>query len=585
MSQITFELIPNNLRVPGAYGEINNDFAIQGAVKQPYNILLFGQMLAAGTATALQPITLTDETQANAEFGQGSQLARMAAAYLDNDKFTKLTFIPQVDDGAAAAATGTITLSGTATETGTLYTYIAGIRIKTAVTSGDASAAVATALAAAINAEAESPVTAAAATSVVTLTARNKGEVANELDVRHNYYSGEKTPTGITSVIVAMSGGTGNPNVADVITAMGDEWYNVLVCPYVDAANLAALETELVDRFGPTRAIDGVAFAATNRNHAGLLTLGDSKNSPHVSVMESYNYPRATYERAAMVAAQVAFSAQNDPARPVQTLALSGDMPQAETDRFTLTERNLLLLDGISTGKTDAGGVVRIERVITTYQENTFGAPDTSYLDIETMFTLSYLRFSWRARITQKFPRFKLGNDGARPVQTLALSGDMPQAETDRFTLTERNLLLLDGISTGKTDAGGVVRIERVITTYQENTFGAPDTSYLDIETMFTLSYLRFSWRARITQKFPRFKLGNDGARGDNVMTPKRMKAEMVALAGDWADLGLIESVETFKANLVVSRDGTDVNRLNMILPPDLMNQLRIFAGRIDYRL
>jgi phage tail sheath gpL-like len=68
-------------------------------------------------------------------------------------------------------------------------------------------------------------------------------------------------------------------------------------------------------------------------------------------------------------------------------------------------------------------------------------------------------------------------------------------------------------------------------------------------------------------------------------MTPKKMKAEMVALAGDWAELGLIESVTQFKKDLVVDIDPNDPNRLNMILPPDLVNQLRVMASRIDFRL
>ncbi|WP_163371077.1 phage tail sheath subtilisin-like domain-containing protein [Endozoicomonas acroporae] len=485
MSQISFSLIPKNLRVPGAYAEFDNRHAVQGLVGQPYRVLIIGQMLSG---SPMQPLTPVDITRAEegALFGRGSMMAGMISAYKDNDSFTKLTAIGVLDDAAGNQADGTITLAGTANDAGTLNVYIGGRRVRVGVSANDTAANVATALVAAITADPDSIVTATASAGAVTIKARHKGEAGNEIDLRINYYTGEVTPSGLTVNIEAMSGGTANPDLSAVIAAMGDTWYNVIACPYTDAANLVQLEDELKSRFGPMRAIDGVAIAAKNANHAGLTTLGQSRNSPHLCICESYAYPRPSWERAAMMCAQTAYSAQNDPARPFQTLALVGDMPPAEATRFTLEERNLLLFDGIATHYTDAGGNVCIERLITTYTENSQGAPDPSYLDANTLFTLSYLRYTWRARVLQRFPRMKLGNDGAR---------------------------------------------------------------------------------------------------GDNVVTPKVMKGEMVALAGDWADAGLIEELEAFKQNLVVSRPADDVNRLDIILPPDLMNQLRITAARIDFRL
>ena len=94
-----------------------------------------------------------------------------------------------------------------------------------------------------------------------------------------------------------------------------------------------------------------------------------------------------------MVAAVTAAldAAEPDPARPRQTLALPGVLPPAPAERFTREERNLLLFDGISTLYADAGDVVRIERLITSYQESPTGEADISYLDIETVRTLAYL--------------------------------------------------------------------------------------------------------------------------------------------------------------------------------------------------
>ena len=154
--------------------------------------------------------------------------------------------------------------------------------------------------------------------------------------------------------------------------------------------------------------------------------------------------------------------------------------------------------------------------------------------------------------------------------------------------MSERNILLYDGISTFTVDANGGTRIERVITTYKTNPSGADDPSYLDWETMATLSYLRWDFRNTFLRKFPRFKLADDGNRytpDQNVMTPKTAKAEAVAIFKNWEERALVENADAFKEALVVVRDVADRNRLNFELAPDLINQLRVNAVKISFIL
>jgi len=40
-----------------------------------------------------------------------------------------------------------------------------------------------------------------------------------------------------------------------------------------------------------------------------------------------------------------------------------------------------------------------------------------------------------------------------------------------------------------------------------------------------------------------------------------------------------------FKANLIVERDSNNPNRVNVLYPPDVVNQLRIFAVLNQFRL
>ena len=93
--------------------------------------------------------------------------------------------------------------------------------------------------------------------------------------------------------------------------------------------------------------------------------------------------------------------------------------------------------------------------------------------------------------------------------------------------------------------------------------------------------------RARIASKYGRHKLANDGTlygAGQAVVTPKVIKAELISLFRDWEEAGLVEGIEQFIADLIVERDPTDANRLNALIPPDLVNQLRVFAGQVQLR-
>jgi phage tail sheath gpL-like len=407
--------IPNNLRAPTVAVEIDNTRAQQGPALLAYSVLLVGQKTAGGTATADTVYRVTSAEDVSALAGRGSQLHRQARAYFATNRVTETFVGVLADAGAGAAATGTIALSGTATESGTLHLYLGGQYVPVGVSSGDAAAAVATAIAAAVPSTSDLPVTSSVSTATVTLTARNKGLCGNDLDIRLNYQDGQKTPAGLTATITAMSGGTTNPSLTNLLAALGDRWFHLIAHPYTDATSLTALEGFLSERFGPTKMLDAVAITSAPGTLSALSTLGESRNSPHSVIIaqpgKSPLMPPAEF--AAAVAGVVAISGSADPALPLQTLAVPGVLPPAEQDRFTFEERNLELFDGIGTTKVAAGGVVVLERPVTTYRVNAAGADDTSYLDVTTMLTVMYLRFSFRTRLA-RFSRYKLANDGVR---------------------------------------------------------------------------------------------------------------------------------------------------------------------------
>jgi len=421
MSPVNFNEIASNLRAPTNQVEVDASQASQGPSLLAYRALLIGQKTVDGEADDSTLHRVTSEEDVVRLAGQGSLLHRMAIGWLSANKSTELWIGVLEDDGGGAEADGTITVSDAnpsipnAAEDGTIALYVGGVRLAVGVTEGDTPSEVATAIAAAINADLTLPVTAQAAGPVVTVTFRNAGEAGNAYDLRDSYRDGERLPAGIELAYSAMNGGTGNPDLDDLIAAMANQWFHIIAHPYTDGTNLDALEDELADRFGPSRMMDGVAFTSAVGSFANLTTLGNTRNSPHsvIVAQPGVNPLTPSFEFGPEYAGLVAKHGSIDPSRPFQTLAMRHALPPAEIDRFTYEERNLLLFEGIATSLVEVTDV-QIERAITTYQRNAAGADDVAYLDVTTLLTLMYLRYDWRSLIKRRYPRHKLADDGTK---------------------------------------------------------------------------------------------------------------------------------------------------------------------------
>jgi len=179
-------------------------------------------------------------------------------------------------------------------------------------------------------------------------------------------------------------------------------------------------------------------------------------------------------------------------------------------------------------------------------------------------------------------------NDPARPLQTLHLEGILPAPLEDRFIMSELNSLSLNGMATQRTESDNVPMIARETTMFQKNQYGYPDDAYTDATTLATLARLLRNQRQAVTSKWPRHKLANDGTRfgaGQAIVTPKSIKAELVAQYRIDEFNGLVEDAFNFKSNLIVERDSNDPTRVNVLYPPDLINGLRLFAVLAQFRL
>lgn len=421
MSAVNFAQIPQNLRVPLFYAEVNNSRANTG--QQTQRALIIGQITATGTAVPNVPIISQGAADAITQGGSGSQLALMTAAYLQNDSFGEVWYLPLADAPGAVAAAGSIDFTAPPTYSGVLSLYIAGQLVAFPVTAAETAASIATGLVAAINAIPSLPVTAAVdsvTTSQVDITAKNKGLAGNDIDIRVNYRgaaAGEVTPVGLTYTIVPMTAGATNPTLTTALANLQEMPFDFIVCPYTDATSLAAVTALLNDQTGRwswATQVYGHCFTALRGTFSALGTAGNALNDQHTSMMGFNDSPTPNWQWAAAFAGAAAVSLRADPGLPLQTLALAGVLAPPLASRFNLSERNTLLYDGISTFTVAQDGTVAIENAITTYQKNGFGQPDNSYLEVETMFLLMYVLRDMAALVTSKYSRVKLAADGTR---------------------------------------------------------------------------------------------------------------------------------------------------------------------------
>lgn len=181
---------------------------------------------------------------------------------------------------------------------------------------------------------------------------------------------------------------------------------------------------------------------------------------------------------------------------------------------------------------------------------------------------------------------FQGASDPARGFQTLALPGIMAPAEAARFSWSEKNLLAYDGISVVEPQRDGTVTLLTVLTNYQTTPAGVETAAFLKLNTKWTVDYVRHAVRERILLRFPRHKLTSDGTRyaaGQAIVTPKIIKAELVALGDDLEMAGIVEHMNA--ADITVVRSDSDVNRVNAILAPNIVNQFDVFAAAIQFVL
>lgn len=416
---ISFNTIPNEVNIPFFAMEIDNSAAFTPSMG--IQTLLVGQKLAGGTAEAGKPVNVGNAQMARSLFGRGSVLARMVESFRENNAFATLVCLPVEDADSSNAASGKFTIAGEATENGKLSFYVCQRCYSIAVSAGLTAEKVASALANMLKEDVDSPVTASASAGAVSLTAKNKGALGNDIQLSVNLrgaINGEKPVAGLSVKITEMSGGAKDPEMKGVFDVLRDEPYELIVTPYSEASALDEYEKLMnfsTGRWSWTKQIYGHVYTAKRGDFNTLCEFGKLRNDPNATIIGVEEaQPNDVVSILGAVGGRLTAFIAEDTARPLHGGVLEGMMSTPVEGRFDNEVRNTLLANGIATLLSSTGLPLQTERIVTTYQRNLSGDKDRSYFDAITMHNIAYCARYIAQNIKAKFNRHILVDDGTQ---------------------------------------------------------------------------------------------------------------------------------------------------------------------------
>ena len=488
-----------------------------------------------GDATPNIPIAIGSVMQANARFGQGTELARMFQSYFASN-FANMVFgLGLVNDPGAQAATGTVLITASPVEAGTLDLYIGAENVRTNINTFMTPTDIAAAIVAECLLMQDLPVTAEQGTggadNTIIFTAKWKGINGNDIRISLNYYNkigGEQLPPGLG--ITLPPGGQSATNATVVVGGAGFLVGDLVHMPdgvivsvtHVLAGAITGVEVSSGGALAggvtpPTNPVaqtstTGVGTGATfNLTWALTRPVGFMAGGTGTPRMDDaianlgeneYDYVALPYTDSDTLQAWEYEYGFSDNGRWGWRRQLYGVCYSAKRDTYA---------DLIDWGMTRNCGTTTVIGV-------EMDSPSPIY-----EWAAAYAGIAQRALI----------NDPARPLQTLGLQLIKSAHKDQAWNIVELQGLASYGIATCKISADHVTpMISRETTTYQLNLYGFSDDAYELVTTMSTLARLIRNQRHAITSKFPRHKLANDGTKfgpGQAIVTPGIIKAELVA--------------------------------------------------------
>lgn len=427
--------IPANISAPIFAFDVQS----AGQFENESRLLLLGHASATGSLAAGEIAPCNSRIDARTLCGAGSMLEAMFLIARQNAEAQEI-WIGNVAE-ATTAEIRTITVGAVPAAGGQGVIEIAGEPIVIDIAAGASSASVATALGAAINAyfnrltNMSLPYTATVNAAVVSIAARHKGTYAAGIDINVPVIEGGNAFTGILTFAVATPG-AGAPNVANVLASLGDEPFDMIVCPFSDATNLGLLETflsEIGGRWSYAKQVYGHAFVVKTDTSSNLTTYSLAKDNWHVTTIPRFasgGFAQPDYMWLAGMVARIApwfgGGANGDVSRNQTGLIVEGLSAPRDRDYWMndYATRDAFIKSGLSTWSINRNGDVIIDKIITHHQ-TTNGAPDTTFRDIQKIGQLTYALRKFRAALAYEHSNKAISNDNPDNLPAITTTKDI----------------------------------------------------------------------------------------------------------------------------------------------------------------
>lgn len=572
-----FSQIPDNILLPGIFIEFEG-VSSDDVTDDVEPVLMFAPKTSAGTADADVPVRVNSAQEAKGLLGVGSFGQRMVEVFRKQNALKELWVIPIADAGGGVKALWTFSVTSTDdNDPGNIVLYIGGQIVNVPVNADSLAATIVQDIIDEIDRLQDLPIE-----NVTGLTSVTQVFTAATSDVLTAVAHGLAVGNRIT---VANSGGALPAGLAAATT------YLVATVPTADTFTLestAGVAVDITSTGTGTHTltwIDKKTFTV-HAMHAGTLGNDIDIRLNYLGSMAGQKLPTGVG-----VTWVATTPGSTDPTLTAGITAM-GDEPY---DYVVTPWSDATVLDALETVMDDRwrynkqiyGHVFSVKRDTAANLE-TFGATrNNRHETIPGVYDFPTPVWEIVSAMVGQMS-LTLDDDPALPEQGIRLAGVLPPkvGSTGRFTDDVRQALLDGGVAT-IVAVRQQAFIERMITTYQTDENDAEDKTYLDIQTLFTLMRVARFFKRRIQSKFRRKKLASDNSRlpaSANLVSPLVVRNECVAIYSDLIELGWTEDLDWFKTNIDVVRPGSNPNRLDILFPDDLVNQLRTVAAMIRFR-
>ncbi len=356
------------------------------------DVLLVGQMLSTATVAAAVPTALLREDDGATYFGAGSIIDIACRAAFKANPFVKLHAVGIADAGTKATAT--VVFATTATGNTIYRLRIAGIEVAVNIATNDTVTAIGDALVtavAAVHAQTPLPVSAANASGTVTLTARNGGVIANNIQLRGAFDASVTTTATLSgSVMGSVVAGSGTVNATASLAAATGQRYHVVAALFDDSTAAAYFESHTDTESDGEHGHGEIFIMGKNDTQSAATTLALASNANRgvlgaINTSESWSVNITAAMASAMSREEVA-------TRPYNGMVLEGILPPPVEKRWNRTETRTMIDNGVSPLVVLPGEKVAIMRAVSMGVKDGSGNYNYACLDITKYQAFDFFR-------------------------------------------------------------------------------------------------------------------------------------------------------------------------------------------------